>query len=279
VSNIPQHSICLQDYNPEKTTYASRWQKSKAKLSDDILTKVWSAVVFRHGKRRQADFSYADWLVLDFDSGELSIDQAAKNFCDTVHLIAPTRSHSESHHRFRVCLLFERRITDLETFRFNMDHYISRYNADNQCKDGARYYFPSQAIYSKANLASLFRVDVLTPPPHFEAETKIAPGEYSRFVRRLVGTTIPVGRRDVTTWAFARDLARAGFSVDQTKGFIKQHLRFESPFDFEAKVDVVYRQIGSENAKKEKERNSTKRIAPHGSAMDGLGRGPGEVAP
>jgi hypothetical protein len=263
---IPQHSVCLQPYNPKIKSYPKRWQLDHRRLSETILKSVWSPTVFSKPHRCEKNFVHADWLGLDFES-EMRLEDAKNTFSDMFHIIGTTRNHTEESHRFRVCLLFEKRITDLQTFRFNVKHYIDHYESDGQCRDGARLFYPCKSIYSKLNEPGLYKVEVLAVPPNFEMEIPIEKGEFSRFVMATAGQTIPCGRRDVTTWAFARDLAKAGFTREETKGFIHKWLTYEKPFNFEAKVDTVFKQLRSESGK-EKARIAKGGATSHGGSVD-----------
>lgn len=256
LKTIPHHSKCLQPYNPNSHIYVKDWVQAPEKLSTTIVTAVWSPILFRGGRRKSENFMYADWLVLDFDDGELSLDQAIHNqFCDSFHVIGTTKSHQKikgtqgACDRFRVCLLFEERITDYETFKHNMRHYTKLYGADMQCQDLARQYYPCQEIKSVLYEEGLETVEVLKPPPKvvrpWDGRTKKLP---TYLMPYLSGSPITEGFRDKTAFVIAKDLLKAAYAPEQIV-LILERLNFQPQFPrdyLEAKVRAAVNHLTSE---------------------------------
>ncbi len=124
-----------------------------ARIARGISRHVWSPVVWRDGRRRQDHFVCADLCVLDFDSPEMSLDEALRTFCDMAHVIGTTRNHQRDKHgvtcdRFRVVLQFSRQITSLASYLCSLQKVVARYPADPAPKDGARFFFPCKEIVS-----------------------------------------------------------------------------------------------------------------------------------
>lgn len=141
------------------------------RLARGISSYVWSPCIWQDGRRRQENFLRADWCVLDFDSPEMSLDQACRIFCDTVHIVGTTRNHQKEKHgvtcdRFRVMIRFSTSITALADYRHTMATVLERYPADPAPKDGARFFYPCTRIVSSASEG--FTEPVLVAPTRDE---------------------------------------------------------------------------------------------------------------
>lgn len=125
-----------------------------ARIARGMSSYTWSPCIWRDGVRKKTHFLRADWAVLDFDSGELTLAQALQLWCDCVHVIGTTRSHQKEKDgkpacdRFRVALLFERPVTDLRDYEHAVGALVELHGADPQARDGARYFFPCTQIVS-----------------------------------------------------------------------------------------------------------------------------------
>lgn len=191
------------------------------RLSTAICGWVWSPCVWTGGVRRQENFTRADWCVLDFDDGEMGLEEACETFCDMVHLIGTTRSHRKEKggppcDRFRVLLKFDRPVTDLREYRYNMKKIIARYPADPAPKDGARFFFPCTMIVQAASEG--YTEELLPVPDNFERPNLGRFRAYGKAgvlppkVRYSLMTTVPVGHRNPTWYGVAKDLTRCGLS-------------------------------------------------------------------
>jgi hypothetical protein len=229
---ILQHSVCLQPYNPKKVGYARRWQIDRSKLSETILKSVWSPIVWAKGHRKRENFQFADWLVLDFDNGELPLENAVNNvFCDMIHLIGTTRSHTEEAPRFRVCIPFERRITELDIYEGNLAFYSDKHNSDPNPTTGAYPFYPCQKIVSKKFDGE--KADVLEKRRDVAALEKWdgQPGPLSRYAQAIIGKgVVDKGERDQTAFRLAKDLIKAGLSDEDTLTTLER-LQFRPPLE------------------------------------------------
>jgi len=122
-------------------------------LLDVICERTYSCGVFKDAHRTNDNFIHSELVALDFDGG-LSIDKAREMFAEHKHIIAPTRSHQVSkggqvQDRFRVILFLSSPITSGKVYRNTVTKLIRQYpQADKQCSDPARMYYPSQNVYS-----------------------------------------------------------------------------------------------------------------------------------
>lgn len=127
--------------------------KKIANLRDIVsITKssVWSPIIWKDGQRRAANFAFSDYAVLDFDNS-MQLPEAFDTFKDYQCFIATTMSHQKKKNghvsdRFRVVIPWEKRITDYQLFRANMQQITRHYESDTDCIDGGRLYKPSPEV-------------------------------------------------------------------------------------------------------------------------------------
>lgn len=204
---IPLKDLCVSinlDNRPKAGLY-----ESTTKLSLHITKKSWSPIVFKGAIRLQKNFLFSDWAVLDYDGGQTTLEDAINTFCDCVHIIGTTKSHTGDHHRFRVCIPWETRISDLNKFRFNQDEFIKSHDTDAQCKDGARFYFPCKEIVSINSEG--FRATVYEPPKeNVQKAHNHSKTGFSSAVTFFMKNPIVQGNRNTQIYQVSKDLFRIG---------------------------------------------------------------------
>lgn len=191
--------------------------------------KRWSPIVWQGGRRRQDHFDRAELVVLDFDDGQLTVQDAIRHFQDegVRFMIGLTRSHgvakagSAAQDRFRVILQMDAPLTHLPRYKQNMRRVIDAYPADKACGDGARIYRPCTEIVAAHDGTLVPMLPYQAPPPV----------DQSRFIdRRLLG--IPPrwvvdtlsrdcpGQRNATVFRVAARLFTYGFSESDIRHMI-----------------------------------------------------------
>lgn len=209
-----------------------------SRLARGITRYVWSPCVWKDGKRCQENFLRADWAVLDFDSGEMTLEEACRIFCDTIHLIGTTKSHQIAKDgkpacdRFRVVLKLERTTTDLGEYRATMASLVTRYPADPAPKDGARFFFPCREIASSLDEGYTEQLVMPTESPltpeqeaikrsvrrlRYERLGKL-PGWVSAFLKQ--GRLVRGGGRNNTVYAVVRELSDLGFEEEEIRKLV-----------------------------------------------------------
>ncbi len=194
------------------------------RIAKGITGYVWSPCVWRDGVRRQEHFLRADWCVLDFDSGEMTVADACNAFCDTIHLIGTTRSHGidkggHTCDRFRVAIKFTQSITNLRDYRYTMSKMVRRYPVDQQPKDGARFFFPCTEVIQSASEG--YTEDPLEAHDSFERPNFARMEVYKRIgaippkARWALVNVMPIGERNTTWFWVAKELRYVGRSLDQ----------------------------------------------------------------
>jgi len=198
-----------------------------ARVAKCINTYSWSPSRFKDGYRKQENFLGANWLGLDFDSPEMSLEEMRRAVCDMVHVIGTTRNHQKAKgkpsvtcDRFRVLLRAER-FMDAGEYKATLYHLSRKWEIDSSCIDEGRHFYACIEIISVNLDPEAYLQEVITPPPvsavdivqqnlrraRYEA-TKALPRWLSQFLQ--VGTLIRAGGRNNTIYAAAIELTNLG---------------------------------------------------------------------
>lgn len=232
-----------------------------SELASYVTTYTWSPIIYRGNVRQEKNFSHSYIVGLDFDEG-MTLGQATENiFCDMRHIIGTTRNHQKMKNgaicdRFRVILQFERLISDLRTYKWNINRLVSHYESDENAKGASRLFFPCTEIVSKGDG---YLVEVEEPPPWFmdnsakEAElnayAKI--GKIPFWLQRNLANIIAPGNRNTAIFGMAMDLSKLNFNKDYVESVLKTSQVYKDNIDdrdfirgFEATINSIFRRAG-----------------------------------
>jgi hypothetical protein len=190
-----------------------------ARLARGISSCVWSPIIWQDGYRKESNFLRARWVALDFDDS-LSLQEAMDIWQDSIHIIGTTKSHGIKGERFRVVLRLSEDCEDVADYRHTVETLSRTYGGDSACKDGARFFFPCREIVSTLDEGYTQEIVKAPPPeeyPKREPGTRVIP---TRTLRGLRFDKVEVGHRNTWCYGTARDLAWAGFSIDETVRYI-----------------------------------------------------------
>lgn len=227
------------------------------RLSSYILKNPWSPLVFKEGmngvhrnklkkggigpNRHTKNFLFSDWAVLDYDDGQVTLEEAINTFCDCVHIIGTTKSHTAKQHRFRVCVPWSERITDLNKFLFNQEELVKHHDTDGQCKDAARFYFPCVQIVSIN--AEGFRATVKDPPKEIPKKVyKHSKTGFSSAVTFFMKNVIQVRQRNTQIYQVSKDLFRIGLDKQVVKALIIKSPTYRDltiPVNLEREIEIT----------------------------------------
>ncbi len=172
--NAPRRKLIVSakdwDGTYDQTRQASGY-RVYPKLLQVILHRPWSPIIWKDGYRKSENFISSDWLALDFDKNQLDIDQAVKTFIDYQYIIATTKSHTASNHCFRVCIPWERTITDVHEFEYNLWKNAKFFDSDLNALSAGRFFWPSKTIH-RINLEGEM-MEVLRETPMDKARRKL----------------------------------------------------------------------------------------------------------
>ena len=180
---------------------------------------VNSPIVWHDGRRKQANFKSAEWLVLDIDDG-MSLEDAVKEFKGYTHVIGTTRHHRLPkgekrivRDRFRVWLKLNGRCDKLEDYTATVKFYVAKYGGDDQAVDGARKFLPCNEIVSMGT-GTLLDVKRFVPQPvRPRPSFKPLPHQYiPMFIAHLLETGGPDGARNHSCFKVGRYLGSNGFT-------------------------------------------------------------------
>ena len=201
--------------------------KSWDELATTITKHVWSPIIFDGPQRKTEHFVEARLMVLDFDDFEISLAQTVNEWSDTACLFGFTKSHQLSREgkmpcdRFRLVAFFNNVITSASDYYFNMKSVISKYGADNSCKDGARLFFPCTTVVEIIPEGET--LDVKAPPPPQAPKDYSAYREFRdmpRWVKGVVKYGRQVGERNDACFSIGRVLHQCGYSLDEAVGVV-----------------------------------------------------------
>jgi hypothetical protein len=192
-----------------------------SELASYVTTHTWSPIIYRENVRQEKNFSHSYIVGLDFDEG-MTLGQATENiFCDMRHIIGTTRNHQKEKNgvvcdRFRVILQFERLISDLRTYKWNINRLVSHYESDENAKGASRLFFPCTEIVSKGDG---YLVEVEEPPAWFmdnsAKEAELAAyaklGDLPFWLKRNLANPIQQGNRNSAVFGMAMDLSKISF--------------------------------------------------------------------
>lgn len=200
-------------------------------LAEIITSDVWSPILWHEGRRRKASFAASDFWVFDFDEGEtLEHVGDVMRRSRLAHIIGLTKSHQVAKgnkpacDRFRLVVPFDRPVTDLDTFEFNMRHAIRRFGCDESCADGARFYFPCVDIHVMAPGSALaWQPMPKAAPSRAEREARsverhrvnASSGVIPKWIRVLLLQGVPAGSRHKACYRLGANLTHYGFSADE----------------------------------------------------------------
>jgi hypothetical protein len=216
-------------WHPLKSTDASKFSRGfkllEADTFDDswrmeyleraITKHCWSPIIIKGGHRLEKNFLGSHICALDFDAPYTPLDCAIEEFKDFSHIIATTKSHQKPKNgvvcdRYRVVLWWERLITDLAEYKFNLSKQIDNYYSDKACKDGARFFFPCVDIVSSNGNGKLVPVDALPLVKH-HAVSGVPLKAYSKVksTRSLMNVKPAQTHRNDAVYGLVKDLIAA----------------------------------------------------------------------
>lgn len=233
-----------------------------SELASYVTAHTWSPIIYKNNTRRTNNFAHSCIVGLDFDEG-MTLGQATQNiFCDMRHIIGTTRNHQKQKKdklpcdRFRVIMQFEKMITDMRTYKWNVQRLVSHYESDNNAKDAARLFFPCVEIVS---MGDGYLVEVEEPPEWFmdnsarEAELSAYAklGDLPFWLKRNLANPVQQGNRNQAVFGMAMDLSKISFE----KKYVESQL-FESQVykdnasdtefvrGFNATINSIFRRAG-----------------------------------
>lgn len=210
------------------------------RIAKCIQRFAWAPARFKDGYRTRANVIHANWLGLDFESAEMTLDQAVKSFADMIHVIGTTRNHQVEKDgvtldRFRVLIKAERLMGPEEIYA-TLRHIAKRYPIDPSCIEPARHFFPCREIVSISDEGYLQEVTPPPPPPTekeiMRAEIKAtlarrrfeATGAMAPWIKAFLeqGRLCRAGGRNNTIYAVAVALRDLGLSQDTIYRMIQE---------------------------------------------------------
>lgn len=161
-------------------------------LSKVIEKNTYSLSRFNNGHRTNGNFIASDFIGLDFDDG-LTLNDAVQLFKNYNCIIGTTRNHQKPKNgvtcdRFRVILKLERTITTADEYKSAVNDLLNKHpQADKQCSDAARMFYPcSKIVFLNASGET---IKPMTTPPSktIKAVTEQPPVVKGKLSRNTLG--------------------------------------------------------------------------------------------
>lgn len=203
--------------------YWVRHAQSLAELRAVIVKNCWIPGVFEGGHKKNVFFQFADLCGLDFDSPKFTLKEAIAYFAPYAHIIGTTKSHGISKEgapacdRFRVAVLWDRRITDCDTFAWNTKCIGKPLHADPAVFRPSQYLKPCVEIVSCQEEGRRFRVLPPPPKPAHKADPYLGRRQMPPSISAVLAFGDPSSSsRHDTIVRTAFKLALCGFSEQET---------------------------------------------------------------
>lgn len=208
--------------------YVPREFKTVSQLAKILISgKNYSCGLFKGGHRNNQNFIKTYTIGLDIDNGEnevqMSLDEAKAAFKDYKHIIMPTKSHQKDKHgivadRFRVILFMSKPIENHNDYVATWSMLKEKYPAiDRQCKDPARFWYPSNSVVSQNDEGKL-----IEPVKYVEKKEVIKNDKLPEKKGKLARNTLefmlngaPNGLWNATLTKAAIDVREQGYNMDE----------------------------------------------------------------
>lgn len=202
-----------------------------------ITTKVWSPILWEDGRRAKFFFKSCQFYALDFDSGEMTIDECKQMVEDygLWHVIGTTKSHQiekvsksgktePACDRFRLILKANDSVHLRELYEYNMKLMTSYFPIDPSCTDAARYFWPCTKIVAMGGGRKIpwleYDDDYIPEDIKYERRSQKlqelgTQGRFPKWVEDIIKgrEKVPPGQRHVTTYRIGATLAGCGYTV------------------------------------------------------------------
>jgi hypothetical protein len=222
-------------FDPKNHTQFETINTNFKSLKNTILKKPWSPILWE-GNRHGDNFKSVSNIVLDFDSGVLTIPEACyiSDSLEINYIIATTKSHQKEKRkddkvqppcdRFRIIFETEE-TTEYEKYKFNIVNFMNYFSfSDESVKDKARFFFPCQEVIKERHDFKIFTL--LTPEKDLEKETKkkqamdkILSTKFNLsnlpyYIQDLIQNGCTPGQRAINLFKISAELAKRDFSYE-----------------------------------------------------------------
>lgn len=227
--SIHQNQADIGDHSKYSKGWSVKMFNSIYTLGESCLDHLNSPIVWCYGIRKQENFVYSDFIVIDVDDdSKLSLEGAMELYSRHIHLIGTTKSHNilkgnRVSERYRIFILVERRIVSAKEYRFLCLREAARCGGDLLAANPSQQFMPLQRIVSYAEVGRK-----LSYPEDLEKrhpwKTGFKPEDKSRYslkkeippyIQRWLDGDVGYGERNITSFKAACGLKKRNFSEDE----------------------------------------------------------------
>ncbi len=215
--DLGNHAFYAKGYTVK--TYQHIWQLAQA-----VTQNHNSPVIWKYGIRKQENFAFAEFAVLDCDEGAMTLLEAQEEFKPYRHIIGTTKSHQQLKgnkvcDRYRVFLALEKRVEKAEDYAATNTALAKRYGGDLQAVAAHMAFMPLKEIVGFSADGKLLPISVYIPvvvqknrPPNAIYSKN---REIPDYIREWLQFGAPAGQANLTCFKIASGLARRGFYEDE----------------------------------------------------------------
>jgi len=246
---ISYHPSTNHPYDMSKTTFGYKVLESDDpyEIAKYITKHTWSGINWKKGHKKEENFIFSDWCLLDFDDPNKTIEEIERQYCDTTYIIGTTKSHRTGnfpYDRFRLAIPWASRIDNIKDYRFNMEKLVEEHDSDEKCRTGAHAFYRCTEIV-RVNIGD-YKMDWTPAPPGYGKVFNLTPDQYQQrmnikatkwvSVREnlsywiadflLDGKPFAENGREMSCYVSAIELFEHNFNHDEVMQFLR-----DSPFD------------------------------------------------
>lgn len=236
VNDIGNHALYAKGFGVK--IFKEIWQ-----LAHACTQKLNSPAVWKYGIRKQENFAFAEFAVLDCDEGILTLEEAQEEFRPYTHIIGTTKSHrqlkgNKVFDRYRVFLRLEKRILKSEDYNATNLALAKLYGGDQQATAAHMAFMPLKEIVGFSEGGKCLPISVSSLVVVHKSRVINATGSDDRqipyYIREWLEFGAPEGQRNLTCFKIASGLAKRGFFEDEILDLI---LNSSVPLERSVKVE------------------------------------------
>lgn len=228
--------------------YSKGWSvkmfNSIGALAEMCTSHLNAPVIWSCGVRKQANFIYADFVVVDVDDdSKMSLDAAIERYSRFVHVIGTTKSDgllkgNRIGARYRIFVAAEKRITSPVDYRNLCLQEAHLCGGDWQASCPAQQFMPLKRIVSYAEIGRRLPNEIKFASKRVEmsvgsCSTGGFKKEIPRYIQRWLEGEVSIGQRNLTVFKAACGLKKRNFSEDEILEIV---LSSSLPLDKSAKT-------------------------------------------
>lgn len=216
-ADVGNHALYAKGFGVK--VYKEIWRLAQA-----CTVKLNSPSVWKYGIRKQENFAFSEFAVIDCDDGLMTLQEAQEEFREYVHIIGTTKSHGRLKgnkvcDRYRIFLRLEKRLLKADDYQSTNVALAKKYGGDMQATAAHMAFMPLKEIVGFSQEGNC--VPIVSCPSVKVQKNRIANamGSDSRiipnYIQGWLTSGAPTGQANLTCFKIASGLAKRGFYEDE----------------------------------------------------------------